>query len=48
MYDSFKKWDNTYDDNQNEWRNRGYKACELVNTLINQYCITAFGSPFWK
>lgn len=48
MYDSFKKWDNTYDDNQNEWRNRGYKACELVNTLINQYCIVAFGSPFWK
>ena len=42
---SNKNRKNIYDD---EWRNRGYKACELVNTLINQYCITAYGSPFWK
>lgn len=29
-----------------EWVERGFKACDLINILINQYCKSAFGSLF--
>lgn len=48
QYYRYESWNNTYNDYVNEWTERGFKACDLVNTLINQYCVTAFGSSFWK
>ena len=48
QYYKYENWNNAYNDYLTEWTERGFKACELVNTLINQYCVTAFGSSFWK
>ena len=47
-YYFYDNWNNTYNEYLNEWVERGFKACDLVNILINQYCVTAFGTSFWK
>lgn len=44
----YENWDKKYNANVDEWTERGFIACELVNILVNQYCLTAFGSSFWK
>ena len=48
QYYRYDNWNSTYDSYISEWTERGFLACNLANTLINQYCKTAFGSSFWK
>ena len=48
QYYRYDNWDSTYNSYTSEWTERGFLACNLTNTLINQYCQTAFGSSFWK
>lgn len=47
-YNRFDNWNKAYNNYSNEWVERGVKACDLVNVLVNQYCVAAFGSSFWK
>lgn len=45
-YYHYDNWNSTYNDYLSEWVERGFKACDLINILINQYCKSAFGSLF--
>lgn len=47
-YYHYDNWNSTYNDYLSEWVERGFKACILVNILINHYCKSTFGSLFWK
>lgn len=47
-YYHYDNWNSTYNDYLSEWVERGFKACDLVNILVNQYCISSSGSSFWK
>lgn len=47
-YYRYENWNSSYNNYRNEWTERGFVACNLVNILVNQYCTNAFGSIFWK
>lgn len=47
-YYHYDNWNSTYNDYLSEWVERGFKACDLVNILVNQYCISSSGSSFWE
>ncbi len=46
--DIYTNWDWQYSDYSNEWKDRGFLACGMANNLVNQYCVSALNSPFWK
>lgn len=47
-YYQYKNWNQTYSQYTDEWTERGFYACNLINEFINEYCAAAFGGTFWK